>query len=541
MDQKLFELVKGQIPSMNKVVCDGLAVKEMKLVERYVDSLLRCAEIDFPPGLVYKEYRRITPVDEYIRATEPVGNKSQYEIARNDVYMILLVFEFKGEKITKPLYLPYVRDGGIMAIRGSSFSISPILADKGVSVGLGNAFVQLPKAKFTASRIVSGMKSNGVKRLPYISYSWIHNRRPVKGVPKFVNMETTLTHYLLAKYGIKETFRKFCNTDIVVGYEDEVNSTNYPEDSWVVCNSFKIKPRGVKSKYYTPTKIAVAVRSCDYDQVAESMLATFFYIVDHFPERIKPEYMDGTVDEIRMWRILLGLVIGGVTGGEGRIAEDMDEHMDSLDSYIDARARASLAQGDIFVNDVYELLFYLIEVLTHVVMQTTDMLATMWDKQLMILRYAIKDINDSIFNTGFKLKKAQLKRDLTASDVSKIIKRSILTDAILKMNNGSKHGEVASVSSPGDNKFFKVTSTLKLQADASGTGGRSKSGGGDKAKLLHASIAEVGSYTVLPKSEPNGRGRINPWILIDDNNCVVRKEENVKILDRVQNMISHSQ
>lgn len=542
MDTKLFDMVKKEIPSMNSSIVNGLAVKEMRFVEQYIDTLLRCAEEDFPEGLTYKEYQRITPIEEYIRATEPVGNKSTYDVARNDVYMILLIFEFKGERIIKPIYLPFVRDGGLISIHGSTFAVAPKLADKGVSLGPGSAFVQISKAKFTARRTIYTVVVNGRKQAPYISYSKIHNRSraTAKSTGSFINMETTLGHYLFAKYGVAETFRKYCNTNIAIGDETTINAENYPRDEWIICTSSKLKPKGVRGKVYNPSNVALAIRECDYDKVVESLVTSFFYVVDHFPERVQPEYLDGTVHEIQLWRVLLGHIVGGVTGGEGRIAEDMDEHMDSLDSYIDARTRSNLAQGDIHVHDVYDLLFYLIGVLTHVVIQTTDTLATMWDKQFMVLRYALKEINDSIFSTGFKLKKAQLKRELTYADVAKIIKRNMITDAVFKISDGNEHREVSSVSSPGDNKFFKITSNLSLQSASSESGGRSK-GAGDKSKLLHSSIAEVGSYTVLPKSEPTGRGRVNPWVQIDGHNCVVRKEENVQILDKVQELISRSQ
>lgn len=540
MDNKLFQLVANQIPPINREIAEGLAVKEMRFVERYVDSIIRCAEQDFPEGLVYKEYRRLTPLDEFIKATEPKGTRGSFDVARNDVYMIALEFEFKGERIIKPLYLPFVRAAGILALRGSTFAISPVLADKGISLGASDAFVQIPKARITFKRTPHHYIADGVRKSPYIVHSWLHNRDRKSAIAAgkpIVTMETSLIHYLFCKYGVLETFKRFCRTEIKIGYVKDLQEEYGGSDDWVVCNSMGLKPRGVRNRFYQPTEIGIAIRECDFDSVTDSMIGSFFYVVDHFTNRVEPEYLDGSVDELRLWRILLGLIIGGITGGEGSVSEAMNEHMDSLDSYIDARAKSDLQGGDIFVDDIYQLLMYVMEVLSQMVVQSSDTISTMYDKQFMVLRYVLRDVSEGVFRMLFKLKKTALKKELNATDVSKIIRMQLSTDAVLRMNNSGKHGEVSSVSSPGDNMFFKITANIILQTDSGGNPKSTKSGKPDASKLLHASIAEVGSFTVLPKAEPTGRTRVNPWVKMDDHGAVLRDPKIRDIIDSVQNKI----
>jgi hypothetical protein len=137
----------------------------------------------------------------------------------------------------------------------------------------------------------------------------------------------------------------------------------------------------------------------------------------------------------------------------------------------------------------------------------------------------------------FKLKKTAFKKELTFKDVYKIISKQLPMDSVLKMNNGGKHGEVNSVSLPGDNKFFKVTSNMILQTDSGRKRRSSSSGKTDKSKFLHVSIAEIGSYGVLPKSEPTGHTRINPWLRIDRDGCVERNPKYIELTDTVQRLI----
>lgn len=540
MEAALRHAVGNRIPDINPDIANGLAMKEMQYVESYVDNIIRCAEKSFPEGLAYVGWKPLTPVEEYIRATEPRGSNSQFDVARNDVYMIQLIFEWEGERITKPIYLPYVRDGGMIAIRGSSFAISPVLADKGISLGTDSAFVQIPKAKITFKRTRHHFIVGGQRRTPNVVHSWLHNRdrKSARQIGRpAVNMETALIHYLFAKYGVKETFRRFNGIDIHIGDSNTINEATHPNEKWVVCRSIQRKPPRLRTKVYHASDLRVAIRVEDLDTISEAMISGLFYVVDHFPSRVYAEFLDGSEDEIRLWRTLLGLIIGGVTGGEGAIREAMDEHMDSLDSYIDAGARASLEQGDIFVEDLYQLIHYVLEILSQMVVQSSEMISTMYDKQLMVLRYVLRDVNDSIFNVLFRLKNRASKKDLTFTEVSKIIRQKLSTEAVLRMNNGGKHGEVNSVSSPGDNKFFKITSNLILQTDSGGNLRNAKTSKSDKSKFLHASIAEVGSYLVLPKSEPTGRTRINPWVQLDDRGGIVRDPAKRALIDHTQKYI----
>jgi len=59
----------------------------------------------------------------------------------------------------------------------------------------------------------------------------------------------------------------------------------------------------------------------------------------------------------------------------------------------------------------------------------------------------------------------------------------------------------------------------------------------DPSKRLHVSVAEVGGYSNLPKSEPSGRSRLNPCVRIDDKGVVIRNPERIEMLDSIQEMI----
>jgi hypothetical protein len=97
---------------------------------------------------------------------------------------------------------------------------------------------------------------------------------------------------------------------------------------------------------------------------------------------------------------------------------------------------------------------------------------------------------------------------------------------------------LSTTSSPGDNKAFKLTAILIPQSSShKGAGGKDRGVINDPSKRLHVSVAEIGGYSNLPKSEPSGRARLNPCVWLTDKYVVMRNEYLRPLLDKVQQMI----
>ena len=532
MDKKLFDLVAASTPKFNDLVVNGLAVQHMRYVEQYVEKIIRTAEVDFPPELRYVGYRRCTPQEEYAEVTRRLGTQSTFELARSDLYLVKYIFTYNGEELEPVfLYLPFVTDAGLITIRGSTFSISPVLADKAISVGPDNIFIPLNRDKLTFERQIQHFFRNGERETVYVVWSQIYhlkgNKRPTgKSV---VRGKTTLAHYLFAKYGVTRTFAEFANATVVVGTPDTINAETYPPDKWVICSSTQLKPRGVRDKQYVASNLQLAIKKQDYNLTTASLIGGFFYVVDHFPNRVQAEY----IDETRLWRVLMGHLLFGSGGNEGKLHVDVTAHLRSLDGYLDSEAKAYLREDGVICEDLYGLLMHIIETFSHRVTSATAQVASMYDKRLMVLRYVLYDLTNAINKFMFKVISTK-KKPMTKADVVKLMKHTLKANRVMGINRN--HGEVNSVSSPGDNKFFKITSQIVLQTDSSGGRGK-KITSADPGKYLHASIAEVGSYNTMGKSEPTGRNKINPCVKIDPDGLIVRDSDKLELIDRVQRKI----
>lgn len=527
MDKKLFNILLQTQPKFSNDVVDGFAVRPMRHVESYVDRAFRTAARDFPPDLQYLGYAPCTPQEEYQEATRRLSKNSTYEVSRSDRYMIKLRFAFRGEELEPYyIYLPYVSDGGLITLHGSTFAITPTLADKAISIGTNHMYIPLGRVKLNFSRQVQKFQRDGRQETAYIVWSQIYRlnskqkrmlgRRAVTG-------NTTLPLYLFAHYGLTEAFRQFNGAQVKVGFEDTINTETCPPDQWTICSSAcqYLRPSGYKDSHYVGSPIRLAIRHEDYSLTTASMIAGFFNIVDLFPRRVMPEY----VDDPYLWIVLLGHLIFGGNVSEGKLAEDVITHLESMKGYVHPDIRANLAEEGVYCEDIFGLFVYMVENFNHLITQSTTQVASMYDKRLMVLRYVMENYVNAANTLMFKFHSTK-KRPLNRKDVEATMRTILRTDLMSSLT--SEHKEISSASSPGSNKLYKITTQLMLQVDSSKS---------DPSKLLHASIAEVGNYMTPSKNDSTGRRRLNPYVKTDRDGLIIRDPDKVELLERVQREI----
>lgn len=529
MDEGLFAHIQRKLPTFNHNFTRGLATKHLAGAEAYIESIMHCAQAGFPPGLRYAGCERVSPQESFNVTTAKRSVKMMYELSQSDIYLMKYKFEYNGEPL-RPFYmfLPYVRPGGIIYLMGSVFSISPVLADKALSVGEDSIYIPMNRAKLTFKRHVVYFYADNKRLSQNVVWCNAHNGHKKSRDTterKTINADATLMHYLLCKYGLTETFR-FFDTHIVAGMSDMINPVNYPPEEWVICRSTKDKPLGVYNKYYVGSDICFAIPKDKFTSSVAAAVAGLFYIVDRFPDRMEPAYLD----DVNFWRILLGHIVYATNENEGKLLNNINKHIESLDGYVDNMVKQWLKEDNIPADDVYGLFFTMISTFSIRLMEAQQSVASMFGKRLMVLRYVLIDIIKAIFNMMFALKEAS-KKNLLVKDVEKILHKSLKPLLIIKMNH--KHAEVTSVSSSGDCMAFKITSNLILQADI-GAGSNSKSTKLDATKALHESIAVAGQFNRLPKGEPTGRKNGNPFINLDAMDTIIPHADDVDLMTRTQ-------
>jgi hypothetical protein len=556
MDNRLFELVHEDTPRFNEAILNGIAYQDIRSAKQYIDKIIRCAEQQYPKGLVYVGSKRCDPYEEYkvVTYNTKSNNKSNnriYDMAHSDVYLVKYEFTYHGEKLDPQyLYLPYVRKGGLIYIGGKQFSISPVLADKLFSVGLNDVFIPMPRGKVTFNYETysyieggdpkgDGIVINGKRVSKHVAWSPLHNRGAKKNktakstMIQLGRVHSTLMHYLLCKFGFEETFLQYGGVKVDVINDDEATVEKYPEDKWVICRSAKMKPKTVRLREatYRPiaSQVALVIPRDGYTSTVESMVSGFYYVVDHFPDSMEADYVHMPFQ----WKVLMGYILFGDEPGQGKLVEDVEAHLKSLDGYVDLDVTENLKSEGIECRHIYDLFGYIIENMTSMLQESVSKVGSMYGKQLMVLRYVLKDINNSIFEFLFKLT-SNNKKIMTKAEMNKLVSFHFRARQILNLNSGKGHGEVSSVSSPNDNMFFKITSNLIQQSDTAGKGKGRETKPIDATMYLDGSFAEAGGYCVLPKSSPIGNTRLNPSTILGPYNVIERNPKYRDLIDSVQ-------
>jgi hypothetical protein len=518
MDKLFAQLLEIHTPKANPEVMNGLGCHYMQFADQYVDKVFKSASTSFPAGLDYVGYERCTPYEEFQETTRVRNNKRIFDLAKSDLYMNRYKFTFNGIPLPdRYISLPFVGEAGIFSLGGPMYHITPVLSDKVISPGYESIFVRLLRDKIIFKRCYHSLIIDGVRETTHLIWSQIY-RKPKdsnKKVPITTKANTCISHYLFAKYGFTETFKKYCGFVPVVGQED-ITATTYNPAEWVICESSQVKPKTFIGDFYQATNLRLAIPKNKWNNITKALVVGFFYVVDHFPTRFQPTYLDN----LSLWMILLGHIVFSGNYGDNKLFTSISEHFDSLDDYVDPIIIQKLEETGYKVKDFYDLLSIILENFNNLVVQTEGSNLSMYGKSLEVLYYVLYDITSGIFKVNFKLTKLVSKRPLTMKDVVETFNKNIRTGAVFGLTSGKIITE--SVSYSGDHKYFKITSKVTEQENLPGASrGKSKRTVVGVDKYLDVSMIEAGSVLFLSKNNPTPTTKINPFVHLDLNSGTI--------------------
>lgn len=536
MNPKLIEYINSQTPKLNPKTANGIVVEHMKGALNYIDSVIQAIAAGFPPGFKYEGCEHVLPSEEYGELTRARDSKRNYDLARNDRYMVRFTFSYDGKEYSKLISLPFVGEAGIMTVRGTRYVVSPVLSDKIISVDQNSkVFIRLLRTKLIFDRTPQYYLANGKRETIQVVRSKIYNHSPSGKTSKpVIKADTILVFYLLCKYGLRQMYRQFLGFEPIILTDEEYNPKDYPESQYKVCRSLGIKPITYKDKEYEyqPTKLVMAFTNEQYNLSAtKSLTAGVFYLADHFPFLMLPESVDNT----DLWKIMLGQVLWSSEISHGRLLHDINEHIAGLDLYIDRVMQVKFANINMPIDDIYQLFFIIIDRFNDWLMHSINTVSSVYDKEITILNFFLSDITTMFVKFYFKIIKGASGNDgLTESKIKNALNSTLFTDDVITRLS-AKHGELSVVDSASDNRIFKVTQVIVPQ-DKTTKGRKSddKPSLHDRSRFLDVSIAEVCTHTSMTKAEPTGKTRLNMHLEIGDDGSIIRHPDLKEMLDSIQ-------
>lgn len=535
MDQQVFNIMVNNTAKFNPRVANGFVVEEVDKAPEYIRKIVESAQNDFPEGLKFIDMVTVSPEEEY----GVLVRNGTYQISRSNIYAVKLLFEYNGEPLRPQyLFLPYLDAGGTLMLSGSTFTVTPVLIDKAYSVGPDSIFLYVNRSKLTFRQLAHNYYENGKKVSAYLVYSDLYGgRNPLKlktdQLRPTHKMELAVVHYLLAREGVSGMFKKYTKTDVFIGDSNTVNANAYPPEEWTICKSIGVRPSKLRVNNYVASDICIAIRNCDLTPVSRSMIASIFYVIDFYPHRAKAEY----IDDAQLWYLLLALTIKPDTKQEAVCLDKLNDHFASLETWVDEQVRRTLADCDVDVNDIWDILIDVVKTYPNRSNISTEQLSTMYGKRLVILRYLLSNVRDSIFRMGFDLQSlVNSRKPYTKKDIETIMMRRLKPLTIMRVN--SKHPEVSSVGNPTDNKVPIMTLPIKLQSSMA-LQNRSAISKFPPSNVLNASIAEVGNLTSDAGDDYTGRSRLNPYVTLDEDGTVIQNPITSAIIEKTQANIRH--
>jgi len=522
MQRQQAELMGSLLPKMNPLTAEGYATVQGKGIEAFIDRRIRSTERGFIEGFEYVRMERCTPREQH-QVMSRAFNSSQRrrEIAKSSLYLVKLLFRYNGEDLY-PTYLelPYFEPGGMFWIFGTRYSTAPVLADNIFTVSSNKMFIWLDQSKHIIHRMEYECRQNGHTLRTYVTHSRLHHAsdaRPGTDTKPEVTANPTLIHYLLCRYGATVAFREFAGANIVAGRIEEITPEKYHPREWAIFTSAGNPPRRGKRRDYTVPDIALAIKLSEVTELVRSFVVGFFYVCDWFPTEVSVDKLDYT----RLWMILLGK-INFAEAHPGKHFEQIQKHLESMDNYITEIDQEKLEMAGVVCSTIYEILVYATNVLIDPVPATNSDIGSVFNKQLKVLPFILRDITYAINNLKFALKGASDKKTLTTKLVQDIVRSKLRPNLFQKVRQ-PEHSEVDTVSYPGDLMLANITSRLIPQNESpSRRGGKKKNENlSDPAKWLHASQGEVNGLLQLPKSDPTGRSILNHYLQISPNGDVM--------------------
>ncbi|WP_257292814.1 hypothetical protein [Endozoicomonas sp. ONNA1] len=534
MNKKFLSAVQKRIPKFNPLIGNGIAVAQMEYAAKMVDDIWRASEAYFPKGLKYVGCERCSPIEMYRVMAEKKRGRRSMERARSDVYLMKYHFEWtepgsnRVEKL-KPKYclLPFARKGGLITIRGAHFCVSPAMIDPTFSVVHNGLFIHPLKARISIESAPFSFLANGQRNTSSLAFSAIYNKKASGKKSKRRGITApTLGCYLFAKFGVTEVFLR-AGTEVKVDTVFELERT-LDQEEWVICSSTRIKPVNFGKRRYEPSDTAIAVPKSNYTPLVKSLVGAYMHLVDNYPDQVLPEF----VNDERLWRKLLGMEIFEEVTNYGQLLSSMEEHLHSLDAYIDVIVREEYAKHGLHVNDMYDLMFNVIETMPVRMLKANN--AGLYNKEIITLKYVLFDIYYTINNVFFRLLRGGDSLQ-TLKDIEEVFRDKWKRDLILNLHS-SKHSVVNPIDSPSMCMLFEHTGKVIPQSSVTRKSAHS-SASVDETKFLDASLAEVVSYTNQRKFEPTGRAMLNPYALIDIHGVIHRNEKFAELIHRTDKLI----
>lgn len=541
MPNRIMDKLSRDVPSGDNILLTGLVKRQLENSADIVDQIFREAARHFPPVIEYLGYDICTPHETHQFILDSSIQK-EYDIARNGLYLVNFKFLTTASggplTINKRILLPFTEHDGSVYLSGNRYYFKPVLTDRVISAKANGFFIRLMQDKFNCMEEGYNIIADGVYRMIFVLKTPVFNKVRMRQSRKNVPMQPAGAHYILIKYGLKETLKRYFD---IPKYKAKLrrNVTDSDRKVYVVYESDNGKPDNIAIMIDRET-----IKKLKNKEGLEAFIAGTLYSIDigHRIEEENNYYVTpATLNDPGAWRdSLTGILLeASKPNADNRtttsLIREIMTHYDKLDTYLERQLQEYLIQGGSDIHSFYDLI-------AHIIKNSRQLRSenNIWMKYLDISYYIFYNFIETIFTIKNSIQnKLSMNARLTTKDVEKLFRR-LSTRSFLNITKGGKRSIVLDlINYPGDNIYLGATQNITLQelGDGVNQSGRSNNkllpGG---LKKLHSYDIAIGSVLAIFKSRPTARVRLNLFVDYDHKrgmvNCKGRYKRKMDLLQR---------
>ena len=519
MNNVLARIMDNHTPRISKTVAEGPVKDMLAEAPEYISEIISSTVVSMVnSGLEYHGWRRLQPIDEFNKLFNNKDNKANYDIARSNIYNIELRFTFNGKNIFRYISLPFAERGNLIKISDTYYHVVPVLSDTVISPSHKEVFVRLMKDKLTFLRTSKNFIVNQEKVAGQVIYSNIYK---LGGRVNGDNLGTSvppISLYLLGKYGLVETFKRYFDIDNVIVTFDNVDAYR---GKYRIYESTKIKPKGNKDYNYLGHDLKILIPNDKINEANLPFLDNFIfgiiYTFDILPELANDlTELLATHDisnEKLYWNILLGKIIFKNVYTVDKITSEMHDHFIMLDNYIDTVTRDKLREIAIIVESFFDTISVILSKYNHWLLNSKEYNSDINNRYIDVLYYILYDVILGFNKALFDINRKANKKQLSEPEVINIFNDNITTGRIYSIVKSQAMNITMNLADySGDIMYPKITAILEDQSRGNGVKRGSKNHFPEPTRTLRSQDLILGSLLYLIKGAPTPRLRANLFL-----------------------------
>jgi len=532
-----FHKDRTDLARFNPIIVDGIAYHELSNVPSDVEAQIRQISHSFIDGFEFTGCQFATGTKEIERSVirGAPGRGNRLKLDKNTTYMLELGFRYNGQDLNSGFVrVPYVRRAGETILNGKVNRIHAVMVDRGVNLKGDSMYVYLNRANYTYTRTAHSIRRNNIEIRDNVLTARLHQQsdkdrlKCVTKTDKRLHAEPSIFLYLVMTMGLTDAVKHYFGEQVkVVTGEYEEVAEKYPFPKHTIYSSVDSRPSGLKKPRWRSTRHIHLLFEGRDSALHQVLAANFFYLLDHFPMMLDETVLDDT----ETWKAVGGHFIFNTDETTAKLVDRINDHLQrSVGTLMDRVTQNELKMDGIEVSSIYELIAWLI--VNEKVTFKEKTVSSMNDKRLTVSRYTLSYLSKAITNLSYAMGLLKGQNNITVKKLNELIRKHLREGLIRSLTK--EHGEVRTVQSSTDSAW-NITRVIVPQGQ---TKNRTKAQGNlmykpenkaDSSMLMHTQLPG------MPKSQPNGREYINPYLRLGPGgrlNYDVRYQPAVDLLKR---------